>query len=114
MTIWLNENNYFVEYINNSLKQNNCFVEFSNILSTIKTKDCYNTLLYVKNPFVVNMIDHVEWKNTLLRGVISTLSNIYGWSFFTIMNEWVNEWMNEWNLCLFSENDINVISKLKF
>ena len=39
MTIWLNENNYFVEYINNSLNQNNCFVEFCNILSTIKTKD---------------------------------------------------------------------------
>ena len=27
---WLNENNYFVEYINNSLNQNNYFVEYIN------------------------------------------------------------------------------------
>ena len=60
MTIWLNENNYFIEYINNSLNKSNCFLEFCNILSAIKTKGCYNTLLYVKNQFVVNMIDHVE------------------------------------------------------
>ena len=27
---WLNENNYFVEYINNSLNQYNYFVEYIN------------------------------------------------------------------------------------
>ena len=28
-------------------------------------------------------------------------------------NKWMNEWMNEWNLYLFSENEINIITKLK-
>ena len=30
MIIWLNENNYFIEYINNSLHENNSFVEYIN------------------------------------------------------------------------------------
>ena len=30
MTIWLDKNSYFVEYINNLLNQNNYFVEYIN------------------------------------------------------------------------------------
>ena len=30
MTIWLKENNYFVEYINNSLNENDNFVKYVN------------------------------------------------------------------------------------
>ena len=30
MVIWLNKNIYIVEYINNSLNENNYFVEFKN------------------------------------------------------------------------------------
>ena len=32
----LNQNIYFVEYTKNSLNQNNCFVDFCNIWSTIE------------------------------------------------------------------------------
>ena len=35
MTIWLNKNNYFVEYVNNSLNENNCFVERMKLFSRI-------------------------------------------------------------------------------